>query len=231
MATIAQKIADLTGSDMSATLVSSYEATIRNAFNFVIDIIPSTSELWHHTNTLVIGPITTDFYTVSNRRILSVKRRDSSNGQFYSCRELSLKEGLKIDDVNSIFYSIKGNRNPVFYMSENGKLIIRPTVNNTAYGEAYYASYITTTDISTQTTMSENSATQSIPETVIDLGCLRASILLLQARISNAVQDDEDTELLQLVQGQIASLNALFQEEAQRLNIPYKRMGVSDDIK
>ena len=231
MATIKERIADYTGSDMDATLVTSYEDLIKNAFNFIIDLIPSTSELWHHTNIPldIVVDSTSEF---ENKRILSVKRLDSVNSIYYPCRETSLKDGLKTSDPNSIFYKDKGARSPIYYVDEQSNLIVLPAPTPTDKVSVYYVDYLVPLgdDISSYTSLSANLVTEGIPDIVMDLGCIRSSILLLQARISNAVQDDEDTELLQLLQGQMASLNSLFQEEVQRLNIPFKKVGVSDDI-
>ncbi len=231
--TIKDRIKDLAGSDMNETTFVSYDDVIRNAVNFIIDLIPATSELWHHQR-LPKDEIIGDTTEFDNKRILSVKRKSSDNGKYYPCREVSLKRGIQFDDPVSIFYAVRDYRNPLFYINEVGQVVVRPVTTAGAKATVYYVDYLTldnAADISGYTQFGGNSATEGIPEIVMDIICLRAAILLLQARVSNAVQDDEDTELLQLLQGQIASLNALFQEEAQRLNIPYKRMGVSDDIK
>ena len=63
------------------------------------------------------------------------------------------------------------------------------------------------------------------PQEAETAGCLAASINLLQARMSFAAQDDEDLELMQLLQGQIALLDKQLQGEAQRLGLPYKILG------
>ena len=51
----------------------------------------------------------------------------------------------------------------------------------------------------------------------------------MQAKISDAAQDDEDMELLQILQTQAASLEKLLQGELTILQIPYRVIGVPDD--
>ena len=230
-ANIKQRIQDFCGSDMDASVVVSYEDIIKSAFNFIIDLIPSTSVLWSNTvlpeDTVVNS--TTEF---ENKRILSVKRKDSANAIYYPCKEISLADGLITSDPDTIHYNAKGSRTPTYYVNELSQLVVLPSATASEPALVYYVNYLlpTTSDISSFTSMLTNQSTQGIPELVIDLGCLRASILLLQARVSDAVQDEEDTELLQLLQVQLNSLNNLFREEPQRLNIPFKKVGISDDI-
>ena len=43
---IAVNVQDLVGADMDATVVASYEEQIKNAFNYVLDLVPANSEIW-----------------------------------------------------------------------------------------------------------------------------------------------------------------------------------------
>ena len=49
-ATISQTIRDLIGDDVDATLIASFQDLIRDGFNFIADLIPADSELWHSEN-------------------------------------------------------------------------------------------------------------------------------------------------------------------------------------
>ena len=54
---------------------------------------------------------------------------------------------------------------------------------------------------------------------------------ILLAKISDAVQDDEDAELLQLLQAQRVTLAESLQEELLRLNVPANTIGVTEKNK
>ena len=70
---------------------------------------------------------------------------------------------------------------------------------------------------------------KGFPREAFLAACIKASINLIQARISDAAQDDEDMELLQILQTQAASLEKLLQAELTVLQVPYKIIGVEDD--
>ena len=63
------------------------------------------------------------------------------------------------------------------------------------------------------------------------LGILKASSYLLQAKVSDAVQEEEDNELLGLLQGQIVTVDKMIQGELQRLGLPFQLVGDGNDIK
>ena len=69
---------------------------------------------------------------------------------------------------------------------------------------------LTLEDIFTETTI------DGLPHEAAQAVVLLASINMLQAYISNAVQDDEDTEVLQMITAQIASLQSQLQLEMAR---------------
>ena len=52
----------------------------------------------------------------------------------------------------------------------------------------------------------------------------------MQSKISDASQDEEDQELLSLLQAQVGTLSQQLQEEVTRLGLPYKVIGVKDDV-
>ena len=62
------------------------------------------------------------------------------------------------------------------------------------------------------------------------LGILKASSYLLQAKISDSVQEEEDTELLSLLQGQVSTIDKMVMEELQRLGLPFQAVGDGNDI-
>ena len=53
---------------------------------------------------------------------------------------------------------------------------------------------------------------------------------MLQAKISDSVQEEEDTELLSLLQGQVSTIDKMVMEELQRLGLPFQAVGDGNDI-
>jgi len=75
-----------------------------------------------------------------------------------------------------------------------------------------------------------NGYSMRFPDAAVQFGILKACSYLLQAKISEAVQEEEDNELLALLQNQIASIDKLTQEEMQRLGLPFQAVGDGNDI-
>ena len=90
----------------------------------------------------------------------------------------------------------------------------------------FYYKYLTDEDI----TALDNGVTFNYPEILLHLGILKASSHLLQAKVSQAVQEEEDNELLGLLNGQIATIDKSMQEELQRLGLPSHLVGDGNDI-
>ena len=67
------------------------------------------------------------------------------------------------------------------------------------------------------------------PGIAVHAGVLKSASNILQAYLSNATQDDEDIELLNLLSGQAGTLDKLFGEEIQRLLLPYKLIGDGEE--
>ena len=51
MQTVANRIKDLIGSDMDASLIASYESIVNESFNLIAKAIPNTSLLWQNKDT------------------------------------------------------------------------------------------------------------------------------------------------------------------------------------
>lgn len=223
--TIAGRIKNLTGSDMTTTLVSSWNDLVNAGFNAIADLIPVTSELW---STAKLSKTTTPDAPLDNKKVIMVLRKDDSSGDSERrCREISYDEYLKGQSPSSIFYLAKGRHLPAYSMGPGGKIQFAPPIDSDTV-KIYYFQYITG-DISGLYGFGGTEAVDGtgigFPQEAETAGCLAASINLLQARMSFAAQDDEDLELMQLLQGQIALLDKQLQGEAQRLGLPYKILG------
>ena len=227
--TIANKIQDLVGSDMSVSIVTSYEDIIRDSFNYIADLIPADSEIWYANNTLERATLN-DGYDIHGKKILLITSKSTGVADTREVREVSWPEYLKAIDNKSIFFA-GGTRNPVYSISPSTAGIkVANRVGTSTYYIYFYA-YITQ-DISAYTTfenLNSGTAGKGFPDAMIALACIKSSISLLNSRISEAVQDDEDAELLQILQGQLQILQQSYQEELQRFALPYKELGVTNE--
>ena len=141
---------------------------------------------------------------------------------------------MRGQDTTSIFYHGRSTTLPVWTHRPDGELVISPVLGTGDAASIYYFQYITT-DISGMGSAGVFGAAagsgggRGFPERAFFAACIKSSINLMQAKISDAAQDDEDMELLQILQAQAASLEKLLQAELTILQIPYRVIGVPDD--
>lgn len=231
--TIAVNVQDLVGSDMDATVVASYEEQIKNAFNYVLDLVPANSEIWvsadlesEDTTGSVITKTETDG-TINDKKIVKITQQAGSITR--EVREMDYGQYLKGTDPNSIYYHGKSVNNPVYTIGPDASILISPTPSSLSKATVYYVSYINN-NISTKTDITLSDGT-GYPYKLFYPGCIKSAINLIMAKVSDATQDEEDIELTQLLQAQLASLEKQFATEMQRLSIPYQIIGVEDEAK
>ena len=244
MATVAQTISDLIGSDMNSTLVTSYEDLINSGFNFIADLIPADSELWSANNLKNSSASGSDSGFVINnetfkRKVILVTRTESG-GIARAAQEITYEDYLTGQDTTSIFYHGRSTTLPIYTYLPTGALIISPSIGTGDSRIVYYFDYIVSA-ISTLTSNqlflghdADDVATTNLdgkgfPEKAFFSGCIKSAINLMQAKISNAAQDDEDMELIQILQAQGLSLEKLLQGELTALRLPDKIIGVPND--
>tara|TARA_R110002020_G_scaffold444956_2_gene656663 strand:- start:100 stop:768 length:669 start_codon:yes stop_codon:yes gene_type:complete len=217
---IITRIKDLVGDEV--TSIEGYKDLINSGFNHAADLIPSDSELWRSA----LIESTTDLSTIkaSNSKVILVTRQDS-NSVDRVAKEVSLdylKRGQ--DDPTSIYYNAGNYRNPIYSFEPNGDMVIKPTGGTVAI---YRYVYLVETNITDET----DGTDFDFPQQALNLGILKACSYLLQAKISEAVQEEEDNELFALTQGQISTIDKMIQEELQRLGLPFQLVGDGNDTK
>ena len=217
---IITRIKDLVGDEV--TSIEGYKDLINSGFNYAADLIPSDSELWRSA----LIESTTDLSTIkaSNSKVILVTRQDS-NSVDRVAKEVSLdylKRGQA--DPTSIYYNAGNYRNPIYSFEPNGDMVIKPTGGTVAI---YRYVYLVETDITEKT----DGTDFDFPQQALNLGILKACSYLLQAKISEAVQEEEDNELFALTQGQISTIDKMIQEELQRLGLPFQLVGDGNDTK
>jgi hypothetical protein len=224
---ILTRIKDLVGDDISD--IEGYQDIINTGFNYIADIIPADSELWRNSALNVMSVFLSTYPVVADVRIIMVTRTDNS-GIKRVCKEVPIDYLQRGEDSTSIYYNAGNYRNPIYSFDSTGALVIRPTPSDTStLAHVHYFPYLTNTDLADSGEI--DGSNFNFPKQAIYLGVLKASSNLLQAKISQAVQEEEDGELLGLLQGQIASIDKSMQEEMQRLTIPHQLVGDGNDIK
>jgi hypothetical protein len=223
---ILTRIKDLAGDEV--TSIEGYKDIINTGFNFIADMIPPNSELWRSSAAKVMSTFLSEFPIVADVRVIMVTRTDDNNVKRV-CREVPFDYLQRGQDSTSIYFNGKDYRNPVYSFDEDGKLVIKPIPLDTAtLAHVHYFPYLKDYDLTDSGEL--DGSNFFFPKQAIYLGVLKASANLLQAKISQAVQEDEDSELLGLLQGQIASIDKSMQEELQRLGMPHNLVGDGNDI-
>lgn len=232
---IIDRIKDLIGDEV--TNIVSYKDLINDAFNHVADLIPNDSQIWNSgiNNDVLHYAFSNSFNALSNTdniKIIRIIRKDF-NGNDRVVKEVPYEQYLKGQDETSIYYHAKDEFNPIYTISADGSFKVSPPNLSGAAVKAYYYKYLTDEDITTLTDIDThvNGDIWAFPRQALQLAILLSCSNLLQAKMSDAVQEEEDLELVQLLNAQIASIDKSTQKELQKLTIPHKMIGVDDDIK
>tara|TARA_Y100000004_G_scaffold174564_1_gene213391 strand:- start:326 stop:1066 length:741 start_codon:yes stop_codon:yes gene_type:complete len=240
----------LTHAQMIENIVGEFSPTehpelYKAGFNFVADIIPTTSELWQNDNVrgisvpnggrLVRGGNSDE--AMKSYKVLSAWRK--SSGVWYQCKEVSwskFREGLNTD---SLYYHGNAHKNPIYTISDGGRLFISPASSaNPSEGftgepSNEYYSYIKYWQYEVNDYHDDESymvqAMHGYPKEAQLLAIIKSAMNIMQIKISEAVHEDEDAELLQLQQAQMQQLQQWFEMEANRLNLPWRNVGIEED--
>ena len=215
---IITRIKDLVGEEV--TDITSYKDLINAGFNYIADLIPGDSEIWR--NGELDSSLSTSFEDIGNYKVIIVTREDSDVTERI-CKEVPLDYLKRGEDASSIYFNAGNYRNPIYSFLPSGDMVIKPSGGVT---RIFYYKYLTNEDI----TALDTGVTFNYPEMLLHLGILKASSSLLQAKVSQAVQDEEDSELLGLLNGQISTIDKSIQEELQRLGLPSHLVGDGNDI-
>ena len=217
-ATIANRITDLIGSEYSTIPSNSYKDLINAAFNEVADTIKPELLLKYSRTPGALTEAST--WLVEDRKILKVTRVDAnSNGVERECKLLSVTEFSQAKDSASINYATAYS--PVYTFDDNNdgaaSLSIFPVCNDGGQtGRIWYFAYaLATTDLTGVTTATLNSS-YYMPSEIMHSIVLKSCINILQSYMSNQIQDEEDSEIVQLLQAQIQGLQQDYQQEVSR---------------
>jgi hypothetical protein len=210
------RITDLIGSEYS-TIPTNEGDLINSAINEVADMM-SEDLLLKHSRTPGVLEANTE-WLVENRKILKVTRIDAdSSGVERECIYLDRAAFSAAQDSNSLYYATVNS--PVYHLDTANAgaatLKIMPVPTTPQKGKIWYFQYVADSTDSTTITQTLVNSTLYLPNDLIHAIALKSSINILQAYISNFIQDEEDSEMLQMLQAQLQGLKAEFQQEIAR---------------
>ena len=215
MATFVNRISELIGSDYSTIASSSQYDLFNGAVAEVADMLPPELLLKYAVDPIDLDENTTTWTSVEGKKVLLVTRLDDSSPRLaHECTPVSIQDFEKAKDANSIYLATK--RTPVYaYITDAGTtaltILPEPIVHEDV--KVYYFTYPTTNQ-KEQTDTQLNAA--GIPFQLLHAIALRTAIAMLQAYISDAIQDDEDSEIVAMLGQQVVSLSTQYGAEMQR---------------
>ena len=214
--TINTRITDLIGGEYTTN--AAYAGDFINAaINEVADMLPNKLLLRHSRTPGVLESNST--WLVEGRKILEVTRIDAdTNGVERVCQEVNRRGFSSAGDSGSIHEAT--NFSPIYHEDSNNagaatlKILPEPTVPQK--GKIWYFSYVADSDDTTALTATTLNTSYYLPAELIQAVSLKASVNILNSYISNSIQDDEDSEILQMLTAQIGSLQGQFTGEMAR---------------
>ena len=211
MAPFAQRITDLIGSDYTTIASNSVSDLFNAAVSETADSLPPELLLKYAVNPQDLDENTTTWTGVEGKKVLLVTRLDDSSPRLaQECIPVSIQDFEKAKDANSIYLATK--RTPVYaYITDAGTtaltILPEPIVHEDV--KVYYFTY-PTTDITGL------AGIDGFPAQVTQAVVLKACINILQAYISDFVQDEEDQEMQSMINAQISTLTGLHKNEMHR---------------
>ena len=214
--TLGQRITDLIGSEYNT--IPAYAGDLINAaINETADLM-SEDLLLKYSRTPGILEANTE-WLVEDRKILKVTRVDAdSSGIERECVYLDRPAFSSAQDSNSIYYATVNS--PVYHLDTANAgaatLKIMPVPTTPQKGRIWYFQYVADSADNTAITQTTVNTSLYLPNNSIHALALKSAINILQAYISDFVQDEEDAEMVQMIQTQLKGLQTDYQQEMQR---------------
>ena len=219
-ATIAERIEDLIGDEYATIPSLSYIDLINSAFNEFADMV-SEDLLLKYSSTPT--PVTSaSGVTIEGKKLLKITRVDAnSSGIERECTPVDRAAYAQAKDSTSIYYATVYS--PVYRLESNNAATtveISPSCNSGGQaGKIWTFTYATNSTNLTGIDASELNTVHFLPNNAIHAIVLKSCINILQAYISNFIQDEEDQEMLQMIQAQLQGVQAQYQQEMSRFGV------------
>lgn len=206
--TITARIEDLISDFYSTDIVADLDAAYTSAVAHIVDTVPAALLLKEQ----VAGDIETftasEEVDVKGKKVLQITRIDDSGTERW-CSPANPTDYSIALETDSIFQATEWN--PIYTILAGGAVSAAPTAlsaGQATLGKVYCFDYPLV--IPATTTI------PGLPNELIQAVVLKSAINLLQTYIGNAVQEEEDTEIMQLVQGQIGQYENALNSELTR---------------
>ena len=216
MATLSDRIQDLIGFDFLSNTTKAEKETIESAYAEVIDLMPEEILLKHAEAPidLTSGSPTLG---VEGKKVIRVVRYDA-NAVARVCEKTEIddyKEATATNNASSLYRPTKFT--PMYtFDPETGTTLLKvfPDITGGSGDAAetakvYYVSYL-------DGNYAFETSLPGLPKEVENAVALKAATYLLATYISNAIQEDEDAEMLQMLQAQMQALQGMYQAELGR---------------
>jgi hypothetical protein len=215
-ASIADRISDIIGTEYATIPSLSYKDLINAAFNEVADNVSEDLLLKYSPAPTTVT--SASGVSIEDKKILSVTRIDANGGVERACSILGRTEFSEATDSNSIYYATVYS--PIYKIhSDNAAstLVIFPNCDSSGQeGKIFYFPYATNSTDLTAITAATLNTSHYLPSNAIHAVVLKSCMNILQSYISNQIQDEEDSELLQMVQAQLQGLETNYTSEVSR---------------
>lgn len=207
------RLVDLIG-DYAAKINDNHEIDLLNAsIAEVADSVPPELLLKYAVTPQVLNNSTPTWNGVEGKKVLLITRKDGDSVD-RSCDIVGIPMFSQAKDSDSVYEATSFS--PVACHTTTGgvasiELYPVPTASQTA--NIYYFTYpITNQKEQTDTQLNAS----GIPFQLLHAIALRTAITMLQAYISDSIQDDEDSEIATMLSQQIVSLSTQYGAEMQR---------------
>ena len=145
MADFQTRIQDLIGVPSQGVDTQLITDSLNDSIKDVVNLAPD-GLLWSASTTS--GDVTSNSYSLSGVKVLSVVRENGINDQYVACKEVPFGYERKVQDVNSMFYPSKTE--PVFFRKDSAISVFpAPAVSPNAFKVTYINYPTTTYDAST----------------------------------------------------------------------------------
>ena len=200
----------------------------------MLSLIVGSQATWFHdggsiyTHDSAGGPHT--------KRILEVFRNNGT--EWRPCEKVSQSKYRQAENTNSIYSATEYS--PIYILDSSSytgymtlKVLpgITGSLNAADSARVYYVPYVNFTNsedgsVDSWDYIDPHHATEDayklfevkgFSRDTVNIMALKGAIYIMQSLISDAVQDDEDTELLNLLNPQLASLNAQYEMDMKRI--------------
>ena len=207
MASIKDKFKDILGTEVFTNASNIADDAINAAIGEVANLVPTELLLKYAPEpTLLDGDPAT--LSVTGKKVLLVQKEDLENN-LVTCMEMNPIDFAAAGNDKSMYEAT--NLSPVFsihYLDGSGILDMRPRADSTYRAFVHLFTYPTTVWSASSAATFEN-----LPEEIEQAILYRAALSVIQAYISNAVEEEEDVEMQTMLNNQMQSLQALYQTE------------------